>query len=368
MSMELPPTKHYYDQHTLKISSGPLGASEIEKSLRVTLDTLIENWNSFEVKNSEKYLQELQGCNFKINVVSTVAGPNKPAKMYGFCYVWLSSTAFYYILCGKNPDGSMAVRKIVDPEWKSGGDIGFDPESYNIKVSGPAQDKFLSKGYSLKSWADITQFEEEVEDMFIPRMIEIPEPLIQMAPIEYTKDQRNSVIAANLTSGKSIDNVPYHHTFKVEPAFILKNTNPNISQNTLKSIKVPLWVTKEMLENLFRMFGTDPKIYQVPITTNGRREIIKTTYPIVRLTQQTINNGQTVQNAFIQFSPDQDYFTDAGIARLIARQVIIKHPRTNDSCLLIFDFWEEVLSKTPQKVVPKAKYGDAPDGNHHIIV
>ena len=137
----------YYDSHTLYVTSGVAREEQLYYALKIAiqngenkinnevlLNFLIElgqkdftdsidktiplsDQNDILQKEIQKLGHELPEkillkCGIKVNLIV-----NKNGEYYGFGYIRVSNESVYWMLLGRNPDGSDRVLEYPDPNW-----------------------------------------------------------------------------------------------------------------------------------------------------------------------------------------------------------------------------------------------------------
>lgn len=270
--------ERYYDEHTLYIDSGVATEAQVSKCLKEAIE------------KGEKLLEENNKCRFKVNLIV-----DKEGKYYGFGYIRVSDPRIYWMLLGRNPDGSERIEEYPDPNWSP-------PKRENLTV-----EEIIEKSKK-KTW--IEQVEEE--DAFIQPMIkkQLP-PLISISGYEYDDEQRRHL---KELGGEEVE-VPLLGHFEISRAYAT-DTQTNMLKNRICARNVPDWIPLEAFKSIFSFYVSDKnkkgKIYM------GNKEI-EDTYPIVNFVDS--NKGRIV---FITFDPQTK---DALFALLMTRKVRIVHPK-----------------------------------------
>ncbi len=330
--------------HTIpivKLTTGSLDNKDVEKALNYILELIRSN---IDKEDFIKYKGELLTATYELNLVTNA----KSGYKYGLAWLWVSSLALFHLLCGKNCDGTNAFRTEVIPDWKIP-DLGFDPTSFNINVEGPAKQLFESRGYNRKNWADITSFDEYIQELATPPTIQIPQNIITIPGIQLTEIQYKELCASIKNEGKSIDNIPTIYNMKVEASYFNEDNCV-----TLKCSSVPEFVTEDILYPYFSKFNTDPHVYQHRITlTNGDKKIISKTFPMIRFSPVSNSN---VKCAYIQYSKHPEHVNDAKGANLMRKQLKITDKRGNIHNLIFFPWnqdQEHQAQRSASHIPPK---------------
>ena len=82
----------FYDHHTLYVRTGVAHKKQLEHSIHEVLERL------------------KIPCRYKVNHIV-----DKNNFYTGYAFVWFSNPRIYYILTGRNEDGSDRVKHVIDP-------------------------------------------------------------------------------------------------------------------------------------------------------------------------------------------------------------------------------------------------------------
>lgn len=263
-----------YDTHTLFVKCDCATVEQIR-------DSFLSSLKEFEIQNKTKL-----DCRFRVNRVE-----DRNGNSFGIAFVFVTNSEVYYMLLGKNPDGSDRVDYIDDPSWKP-----VDP-SLQINDSG-----WSSTRTELKSWADSMEEEDEIEkyqeSLKCPKIPIQLEPLMKLKSFRMTEEQikmkRDKIIEDN--QGKEDFNIDlieiseYAHLGidRAIAPFLENKFMPNI----LKCKDVPEWVSKELLKAEFTPYASDSKTIHERFV-KGRK--IEETYPFVNINEDRVG--------FIIFDP-----------------------------------------------------------------
>jgi hypothetical protein len=248
-----------------------------------TNSQLIESINrTFEI-----YSKELEEINkdYQCNIISKSDGST-----YGYGYMWVRDEKLFYILLGKNKDGTDLIIEEDDPDWKP--DPKILEEKQRIQYGIPAN----------ISWYDIMIYEEELENKLKPskrkRIITSP---ISNIEFEYNENQKK------IDASKSKD------YFKFLPAVIRRRDETQVA-NKLFSPVVPKNITENDLRKIFKRYS---------FSTFKNKEL----YPIITIEKKRQHNVAT-----ITFDP----LTNDGLfALLMTRKIVI-----NES-IIYFDYYKD---------------------------
>ena len=313
-----------YNTSTLFLKCGEATVDQIREAFKAALST----------HELGSYIK------FKINRVE-----DKFGNPFGIAFVWLLSTrlpsdseAVYYMLLGKNPDGSPRIDYIDDPSWVS-------PEG-----SGVTNTSWESIGDNKIDWADMAD-EDDLNQKFIcPKIPVCLEPLMSLPPYKLTQKQRASKREAMIEINQETEGFNPDLLEIPEYAYITVNrtkvvpVESNLMPNILKCKAVPTWLDKNDIKREFMPFASDNKTIHSRLI---RGQYVEEAYPWVN-----VNDGI----AFIIFDPSTN---DAQFAlHMMRKAVFTKRTRegAENKVTLIFshsyrtdrDLMAEISQKTKQ--------------------
>lgn len=214
-------------------------------------------------------------CFYDINL--PIAYDGKPRCC---AYMYFSNPEMYWILLGKNPDGSERVEYYDDPEW-------ICPER---------------ETKTFTNWAD----EVEEEELYIcPQLSRPLPPLIDIPPIVLTTSQ------IEWMTENSPETDPTIYRMKFSSAFVVP-VEPPYLHNKIVCGGIESWMTEADLKRLFGKYSTSrnrdfPK-YEIrgnrgiitydPHTTDGQ-------FAMIMMKKRTIHSQGKTVNLFCNF-----FFTD----------------------------------------------------------
>ena len=308
----------HYDNHTLYVTSGVAREDQLYNSLKMAVKngennlyretltnhlkldqhfdiesnlTLKELYSIYKTNNIKLPPKEILDCEIRVNLIV-----DKEGDYFGFGYVHLTNEKVYWMLLGKNPDGSDRVFEYMDPNWVAPID-DLTPEEKKAK-------------YSKMKWYEIT---DEEDKSVHPVIKEILEPLMPIPGYKYDKVQYQHL--KNVSNEG--DEVQEYGYFELSRAYA-RNNEPNKIANILCARKIPEWIPEFVFKNKFKIYAN----------SNDESE----TYPIVNMIEGKNDTGNVV---FVEFDPST---RDAIFALLMTRKVHIVHPKNkNLKCSLIFD-------------------------------
>lgn len=241
-----------FDTHTLYVLSGKFDTHEIHSSIKNAL-----------IEYDKKY------SDIKI-IVNTIK--NNGLTPIGISYVFLSDSSAYYILTGKNDDGSERV--IIQLDDNPDDYYDFDETIWDI----PYEQR------RIKCWADTVDEEERYRQK---KEVKLP-PLIS----PYIVDD----------SGKKC-------YIDIKGAFVEKNED--YVMNTIKIKNVPNSITCENLKSVFKEYSTT--IEPIKRKTKSKNPNVES-YPIVTITSN--------RRGYVTFSSRN---SDAAFALLMTKRICVKN-------------------------------------------
>lgn len=324
----------FYDTHTLYVTSGVATEEQLYTSLKLAihgaeinldnenlLNKLYDNYKEFFLDEIEEGLSKEKenklileylisegisvpkktklGCKIKVNLII-----NKNGEYYGFGYMRVSNEKVYWMLLGKNIDGSERILEYKDPEWI--------PPLPKPEVTFEQELERQSK----MDWYEIAL----EEDKYVhPIIKETLESLMKIPGYKYNKKQYEHLTQMAINEGKNKDDVPKIGYFEVSRAYGRKVINGKM-RNVLCARQVPNWIPSVAFREIFKFFCS----------------FNSSVYPIVKLIDGKKSNMPSKKIVFITFGPETD---DAIFALLMTRKIIIQHPKNkNLKCTLIFDY------------------------------
>lgn len=255
-----------FDNSILYIDSGVATVAQISNCLKSA------------IKNAEKILGRKTNCRFKINLLV-----NKDGEYFGYGYIWISSPEIYWMLLGRNPNGTERIEEYPDPDWK--------PPSPSTN-----ENKTID---SNKNWIDIV----EEEDAHVQPMIKkILPPLVALSGYEYDSEQIQHLKELKEREGQQDVAIPKIGFFEISRGYALDAPQGSL-KNRLCARNVPDWIPEEVFKAIFSFYIQD---------TKGE-------YPIVKFV--TSKNGSRI--VFITFDPNKK---DAIFTLLMTKKTVIVHP------------------------------------------
>jgi hypothetical protein len=318
-----------FDEHTLYVVSGVAKKEQLYNALRKAIkqseerldnerlkeylenknDMFVESINpTLSLSNKNKIIREYLSRNYKkvpkkktfecdidVNVLI-----DRNGVYYGFCYVFVSNDEVYWMLLGRNPDGGERVLEYLDPEW-------IPPL--------PRSEKEPER--VITDWYEMTL----EEDKYIhPTIRESLEPLLIVPGYKYDKKQLTHLQTIAIQDNEDPLEVPNMGYFEISRAYS-KDVPCDKMRNVLCARRVPNWITKDMLKEIFKRYATTGKV-----TADGD------SYPLISLVEGKTDNNNIV---FVTYDSES---TDAIFALLMTRKIIKKHPKNpNIKAMLIFD-------------------------------
>ena len=278
--------QRYMDEHTIYCDSGIATQKQISDSFEKAIE------------DAEKILKKKTNCRFKINLLVT-----KEGEYFGYGYIWVSSTEIYWMLLGRNPDGTERVEEYPDPDWKP-----------------PIKDK--SKiNITDKTWSDIA----EEEDSYVQPMIKkVLPPLITIPGYNYDDEQYEHL------SSQTDEEVPKIGHFEISRAYAIDAPSGTM-KHRLCARNVPDWIPNEAFKSIFSFYPSGRKSDKKDRKDNKDKKNRKNKkeYPLVNFA-----NTKKGKIVFITFDPSTK---DALFTLLMTRKLPIVNPNNNkQKCTLIF--------------------------------
>lgn len=264
-------------------------------------------------------------CYFRVNLVKNGAGQS-----YGMAFVFVTNPAVYYMLFGRNPDGTARVRYIDDPNWISpksspipGSSVRARSPSPMISnswadwideldepeptASGPPQIKIeLEPLMVLPSYTPSKEVSTEVPTE-VPK--EVPNDLELLAFESFAEETSAAPSPVEFMIGRAIAQPP---DSKFMPNILKCNTSfLSTAEGTMIKCKgLPDWISPRRLKTEFAPYASN-LIHQVRSIKGVGTD---TGYPYVNINAERI--------AFIVFDPDT---ADALFALAMMRKVVLQH-------------------------------------------
>lgn len=217
---------------------------------------------------------------------------------YGYGYLYVSNPEVYYLLLGKNPDGSDR-KGVVDHSETS-------PE--NVKLL--FKENSFEWNQLIEDWSEFSNALEERE----------LDPLVDISnPVYYNSKQKQNLQMFKqraIQKGKTLQELDYVHNeyaiVECTPA-IVKDVDIEYIPNKLFCPVVPEWVSSKVIQAKFQTF------------VQGKNKNARF-YPYVRL-------DPNKRSCVVEF----DHNTrDAQFALLMAKNLTFTHPRRNKEHTLFF--------------------------------
>jgi hypothetical protein len=181
-------------------------------------------------------------------------------------FVWFASPQVYYLVLGRNADGTHRIRRYQDPNWVA-----------------PESDPFASFGTG-KSWADLMDEEEAQE---APWLEEKLPSLIPIPTIRLTSEQT-----------EALEDKPEVVTPYIEAA-LAHDVETGLCHNVLRSSSLPAWMTESFLKNEFKRFSHSKSTMPVRMG-KSKNDIKHEEYPLVKIVSHDSPRGSE-RIAYITF-------------------------------------------------------------------
>ena len=304
----------YYDQSTLYVVSGVATEDQLYKSLRQAIKTAEENLNKEIIRNfcRNKKIAETDlrfsdpdssdvpqrvslDCKIKVNLIV-----NKNSEYYGFGYIHVSDPRVYWVLLGRNTDGSERIITYPDPNWVAP----------TLATKTPAE----GTGTGV-NWYEMA---EEADRYIQPMIEENLGPLTIIPGYKYDEEQYAHLQDVAESEGKDPSSVPLMGYFELSRAYA-RDVDQGKQANVLRAQPVPDWIPAIAFKSIFGFYvrpGSE--------------------HPQINLTDIPSTEGtSTSRKVTITFDPNT---MDAIFVLLMTRKVHIVHPKRPDlKCTLIFD-------------------------------
>ena len=150
-----------YNNNTLFCEVGVANSSQVRECIADAID------------QADKVLGYATNCKFRVNLIM-----DKEGKYFGFGYVTVSDPKIYWMLLGRNPDGSERVEEYPDPNWvpPSSNTSSSNTPSSNAPSSNSSSST-IQQDNKNKSWYELTQEEDaKIQPMLrrnLPPLIKI---------------------------------------------------------------------------------------------------------------------------------------------------------------------------------------------------
>jgi hypothetical protein len=283
------------DTHTIFIKTGFASTEQIHEMFAASLEQyqLVNNLPNFP-------------CTFIVNRVE-----NRDGETLGMSFVHVSNPEVYYMLLGKNPDGSDRVEYYDDPDWI--------PKENQEPL--PISPTFEVRATLTTSWSEMMEEEEKYErqvqaqknQKICPKIPRALEPLMRLPPVVYTPEQmkiRYQMAGETYSDTTSkLRMIPESEDFFAIPA-LLQPISPELTPNILKCRGVPEGITERDLKDSFTPYVSDSTSIQIRTVQRVR---IQDTYPFV-----SISDNRT---AFVTFDPETN---DAGFALFMKKKTYLQ--------------------------------------------
>lgn len=243
----------HYNESTLHVLSGIARQEQLEAALKAVFKQIRDHYPD----------DGYESAHFVANVISDTKG-----NIYGYSYVWVSDPRIYYMLIGRNPDGSERFEEYEDPDWKP--------------PSEPRPEVTMSLGVN---WADVVDEEEDLEEKYTRPIIrrQLP-PLVRLPGYRYDDEQLKKatemvVAKASPEEKEAAVPVPTVGYFESSRSWV-SDVDEEDSETTLCCRVAPTWVDAEMVRPFFERYSSDRELrhgrvdgvtgmYSYPVITFG---------------------------------------------------------------------------------------------------
>lgn len=311
-----------YDTHTLFVKCDNATVNQIRKVFHDA------------IANYQKKIGKTIDCKYRVNLLV-----DKEGKSYGTAFVFITNPKVYYMIIGKNPDGTDRIEYVDDPSWEPPVvEEGANTSGWSSIEKKPKKEFTMPEiGEDLLNlnWEDLCDSDDEDDypDPQVPLKVafQLP-PLIQLPPYilneEQLKEKRMKIIDEN-TGKANFDpekvNVSNEAYLCVDRA-IITPLDSKYMPNILKAKNIPSWISKEDLKAQFAPYASDNTTFQRR-TIKGVK--FEEPYPFVN-----INPSERI--AFVIFDPSTN---DAQFALHMMKKLLMskkKRDGTIVSQTLIF--------------------------------
>lgn len=218
------PQRHY-DNHSIYCDSGVANESQVSTCIRKA------------IKDAEEVLGYTTNCKFRINLLV-----DKEGKYFGFGYIRVSDPKIYWMLLGRNPDGSERIEEYPDPDWVA-------PPKKNANLT---QEEIIEKN-SKKSWFEIA----EEEDAYIqPILTKVLPPLITIPGYEYDEEQIEHLKELAEEKGEKDSEIPKIGYFEISRGYAT-DPAPGMLKHRLCARNVPEWIPVEAFKAIFSFYVSE---------------------------------------------------------------------------------------------------------------
>lgn len=326
----------YYDRRIMHMFTGGLTPDQIEESLEEAVAKAGEILG----------LDYLPAYRFSLNRAGD--------KTQGYGYVFFHDYRIANLLAGLPPESTSTLTRHQEEQKRQEEEKKRQEEKKTVRTT-PAPTRIIP---GVTRWADIEDDEEEEEE---PAEPEIPPPEIVWKQYTYTPQQkedhkrvlmttaayemyreqqkketqrggtfnlRHDEIIARYAGEIVCPTVPDVFSIQVSFANVsAKEDDPTVKPNSITALRVPSWVTKEMIFDELHPLSSSTKMRTVPTSRGGYTQV--SMYPEVIIREG--KDGNTVE---VIWDPAT---RDARMALQVMKHVTIVNPRrTTQKAELIF--------------------------------
>lgn len=283
----------HYARNVLYVDTGVAHASQLEKALRKAIE--------------DTGLQ----CEFRVNLVTS------RGQYCGHAYVHISNLLVFYMLIGRNPDGTERVEKYPDPSWKAPTDKTYEEAFEEAEVE--MKERIGKK----LDWADYSDIEDCVRSRYEhPLLVRKLKPLVELPGYDYDEGQIARIKELAVAKGEDPSKIPKQGFFQISQAYV-HELNENQCSNVLIT-RVPHWVSETILKDIFSPYASDSK---TKITRKMAGKKISDTYPFITMLEKEQN-----KIVFITFDPET---IDGQCAYLMTRKLIVSDREGRTASLIV---------------------------------
>jgi len=308
----------HMNNHNVYVVAGEATEQQLIESTKIFKKQLCE---MFPDKNYDK-------CEIIVNLVT-----DKDGNSFRHAYVWVSDIEVYYIMTGHNPDGTERFTIKEDEESKE------EPEEIN---------------FDDMDWSDMMS-EEIKKESKVKIKEELP-PILSLPGYEYTPSQyervKETLRSESVANNKPFDesSVPKYGYFAASRARA-GNVSSEYNSSILRSI-VPIWVTKEMIKDVFDKFSTNKtrsKDGQLCPKVSSSKFIKKD------FTTGKTSEDKTQYIVLVEFSISEN---DAVFALQMTRKIKFVNPSTKEEKITIWNFLKKFENDKPHSPVSNTSYNE----------
>lgn len=287
-------TKHY-DEHILFVDCGVATTKQVSECIKQA------------ILDAEEVLEHSTNCRFKVNLIV-----GKKGEYFGFGYIYVSSSEIYWMLLGRNADGTERIEEFPDPDWTPPVDCTQNKSKDDTKTKDPqGSANGSTQGFAQKTWIDIVEEEDAKIQPIIKRALP---PLVTIPGYKYDEDQ-----LAHLREISNNQDIPEMGYFEISRGYATDAPQGRI-KHRLHARNVPDWITEAAFKSIFSPYTSDTK-KEGTVRLGNESKTDK--YPIISF----LNPKHGGRIVFISFDP---LTKDAIFALLMTKKLSIVCPTNTD--------------------------------------